>query len=858
MPLLSAQLPDLPNLPIQANLPQLRLALAQHTKVILSAPPGSGKTTLVPLALLDEPWLAGRSILMLEPRRLAARMAAGRMAELLHEPLGERVGYRIRQESRVSARTRIQVLTEGILSRRLQSDPELDGVGLVIFDEFHERSLQADLALALCLDVADALRPDLRILIMSATLELKALGQLLPGAPTICGQGQSHPLQIQYLRHRTSAPLMTLAQQGVLRAFKEQTGDILIFLPGSGEIRRLAAILESDLGDALPADVQLRPLYADLSRSDQTLAILPDPQGRRRIVLATSVAETSLTIEGIHTVVDLGLSRLPSFDPNTGLGRLLTKACSQAAADQRAGRAGRLGPGHVYRLWTEQEQNDRPKASPPEILNADLASLALEVARWGLGDAADLQWLDPPPPAALAQARELLRRLGLVDDRGRITPRGQRASDLGLHPRLAQLLLSGESLGVLALAADLAALLSEGGILNRAERSANLWQSLQLLAEWRTGQTRQTRQTRWAGLDVNACRRLERTARQLISRCFDGHGHRPEAAYSQSMAAQLLLAAWPERLAQRTGPLRYRLAAGGAASLPEGDALCGSDWLVVAELDAGQREGRIFSALPLELAQIEACLVEHLGERLEWRPELSWQHGRVCARELLVWGRLSLRERPLDKPDPEAVSACLLEAMARKGLEALPWTQGARDLQARVLSLRHWQPDAGWPDLGDAALLARLKDWLAPWVPGFYKEEHLARLDMAAILRGLLSWEQQQALDQLAPARIRVPSGSDKRLDYRPGEAPLLAVRLQEVFGLEDGPRVCRGEVPVLLDLLSPAQRPVQRTQDLSGFWQRGYAEVKKELKGRYPKHYWPDNPLTAEPTARARPRNRA
>lgn len=833
---------NLPELPISAALPELRQALLQGPNAILQAPPGSGKTTLVPLALLEEPWLAGQSMLMLEPRRLAARLAAGRMAELLGEPLGQRVGYRIRQEARVSSRTRIQVLTEGMLTRQMQSDPELSGVGLVIFDEFHERSLQADLALALCLDLAAGLRPDLRILIMSATLDTQGLGGLLPEARIIRGEGQSHPLAIQYLRHRSTAAPLVLAEQGVLRACAEQEGDILVFLPGTGEIRRLAQALERHLGAALPASTQIRPLYADLPRDEQNLALFPDPKGRRRIVLATSVAETSLTIEGISTVVDLGLSRLPSFDPNSGLSRLQTRACSQVSAEQRAGRAGRLGPGQVYRLWTQAEHQERPRATASEILNADLASLALELARWGVNDVSDLKWLDPPPAAALAQARELLERLGFLDARGRITVLGQRASQLGLHPRLAQLLLVGESLNVSGLAADLAALLSEGDILRGPDRGADLGLRLRLLNQWRQGQA-------WeAGLDVNACKRLERLAKQLRGRDTKPMTQEPDLG----LAGRLLLAAWPERLAQRTGPLRYRLASGGAASLREGDSLTGSDWLVIAELDAGQREGRIFSALALSLVEVEAVL----QDRLQWQLELSWQGDRVQARECLSWGRLMLRERPLPRPDPEALGAVFLQAVARLGLGCLPWTDKARDLQARVLSVRHWQPEACWPDLGDEALHASLEDWLAPWITGFHRLDQLQGLAMTEVLKSLLSWEQQQALEQLAPARIRVPSGSEKWLEYRPGQAPLLAVRLQEVFGLADGPRVCNGQVPVLLDLLSPAQRPVQRTQDLKGFWQRGYAEVKKELKGRYPKHHWPDDPLNAEATARVRPRS--
>ncbi|QFY90888.1 ATP-dependent helicase HrpB [Magnetovirga frankeli] len=839
-----------PRLPIHSLLPRLQTCLAQHSRALLSAPTGSGKTTLVPLALLDQPWLAGRTILMLEPRRLAARLAARRMADLLGEPLGETVGYRIRHDSQVSPRTRIEVLTEGILTRRLQQDPELRGVGLLIFDEFHERNLQGDLALALALDAASALREDLRLLIMSATLETERLAAFLDNAPVLLGEGRSYPVQIQYQPRDSQLPPQGQALNGVLKALAEQSGDILVFLPGTGEIRRLAESLRERLDQTGQAEIKIWPLYADLSREQQDQALNPDPQGRRRIVLATSVAETSLTIEGISCVVDLGLSRLPRFDANSGLSRLVTLPCSQASADQRAGRAGRLGPGFCYRLWTEASQRQRPPSTPAEIGQADLAPLLLEVARWGLSAMKELRWLDPPPAGALAQARCLLQRLGLLNEAGRITPKGERVSGLGLHPRLGCLLLSGEEQGAPDLAADLAALLSERDILRSASspggRPADLRQRLRLLQDWRSGRAAD-------GLDRAACQQVERLARQLRSRL---HG---KAAASEVDTAALLLAAYPDRLAQRTGELggagRYRLAFAGAARLPEGDGLWGSPYLIITELDAGQghsqSDGRIFTAMALDLPLIEQVL----ADRLSWREQVSWAQNRVQAQRQLCYANLVLAQRPLTKPDPETLRQALLQAIRDRGLTLLPWSEAALQLRARLEFLRHWQPQAGWPDCSDSGLLAGLESWLGPWLDGLHRLDQLQKLDLCAILLARLDWSRQQQLEQLAPSHLSLPSGSRKRLAYQPGTAPVLAVRLQELFGLLQTPRLCNGQVAVTLHLLSPAQRPIQVTQDLAGFWRNTYPEVKKELKGRYPKHYWPDDPFNATATARVRPK---
>jgi len=824
---------NLPPLPINETLPDLRCALSAHRHAVLTAPTGSGKTTIVPLALLDEPWLAGRSILMLEPRRLAARLSALRMADLLGERPGQRVGYRIRHESSVSRETRVEVVTEGILTRRLQGNPELKGVGLVIFDEFHERNLQADLALALCLDVAGALRDDLRILVMSATLEADTLLTFLDDATLVRGEGRSFPVEIRYQERESELRPVDLALQGIRRALREQSGDILAFLPGTGEIRRVQEALNQNL----PERVAVRPLYADLSREKQDRALFPDPAARR-VVLATSVAETSLTIEGIDTVVDLGLSRLPAFDPNSGLTRLETRRCSRAAADQRAGRAGRLGPGVCYRLWTEARQNQLIPATPPEIRNADLSQLLLETARWGAADPTQLRWLDPPAAGAVAQARELLQRLDLLDAKGRITPKGARVSEMGVHPRLGRLLLAGEQEDCSGLAADLAALLSERDILSGPQRPVDLELRLRLLWEWR-GNKRAG-----PGLDAAGFRRIDQLSRQLRG-SLRGKGEDGEIG-------GLLLTAFPDRLAGRAGadPLRYKLALGGGAKLPEADQLQGSPFLVVAAMDAGQRDGRIFSAVPVTAREIG----HRLGPHLQRLTEVAWRDGAVRASELVRYEALVLEERPAKAVDPEQLRAALLAGIRQQGLDCLPWNREARDWQARLLSLRQWEPQVGWPDCSDEALLANLADWLGPWLDGASRLDHLQRLDLEKILRGLLDWNRQQEMDRAAPTHIPVPSGSRKRLEYKPGEPPVLAVKLQEMFGLHDTPAVCNGRVPVMIHLLSPAQRPVQVTQDLRGFWQRTYQEVKKELKGRYPKHYWPDDPFSAIPTARVRP----
>jgi ATP-dependent helicase HrpB len=840
-------------LPIHEILPELQAQLASCEAVILSAPPGSGKTTVAPLALLAEPWLAGRTILMLEPRRLAARLAAAFMARHLGEEVGQTVGYRVRFESKVSPATRVEVITEGVFTRRLQADPELAGVGLVIFDEFHERSLQADLALTLCLDVMSGLRDDLKILIMSATLDTGAVSRLLDNAPVVMGEGQTYPVGVEYGRGGQLVQPREIAKQvsaSIHRALAEHPGDILAFLPGAAEIRYTQSLLSGALP---PADIVIHALYGDLSLAAQNAAVQPDRKGKRRIILATPIAETSITIEGIYTVVDSGWKRSPQFDPNSGLSRLITQRISRASATQRAGRAGRLGPGHCYRLWSLGEDHGLKPFDPPEILSADLSQLVLDLARWGVHEPDALRWLDSPPAGHFAQAQSVLLALGALDHQGRITPLGRKMAELPTHPRLGHMLLAAAEHGASGLACDLAALLSERDILKGRDRSADIEDRLHALAAFHNHGAAAARSL---DADIDACRRVTQTSRQLrdhLPKVASNKGS--EVAMLTVSAGELLALAFPDRIAQRRleGHGQYKLTSGRGALLPAHDRLAAHEYLAVAELDAGRIEGRIFLAAPLA----KEVLLALFAPRLEQEEKVYWedQSASVKAQRLLRLDALILEATPLIKPSSEAVLAALLSGIRSLGLAALPWSDKARELQARLESMHFWQPEAGWPDVSDACLLQSLEQWLRPYLTGMRSAEQLRRLDLYAILCGMLDWQQQSRLEREAPTHLTVPSGSHVRLHYTPGESPVLAVRLQEMFGLADTPKICNNRVPVLLHLLSPAQRPVQITQDLHGFWQGAYHEVKKELRGRYPKHHWPDDPWLAQPTRRIKSR---
>jgi len=832
------------SLPIEEALPRLRAALAAHDAVVLQAPPGAGKTTLAPLALLDEPWLGNRSILMLEPRRLAARAAAARMSHLRNEAIGETVGYRIRFDAKVSKATRIEVLTEGILTRRLQSDPGLDGVGLVIFDEFHERHLHADLALALTLDSRRHLRPDLKVLVMSATLDGAAVSKLLGDAPIVSSEGRSYPVDLRYLARDPDGPSPQAVADAVLGALKTQEGDVLAFLPGAWEIRRTQELLETSLRGT--ADVF--PLYGDLPWEAQDQAL--QSGARRKVVLATPIAETSLTIEGVRVVVDSGYARVPQFDPKSGLSRLTTQRISAASAAQRAGRAGRLAPGACYRLWTETTQRGLIPQSIPEIRQADLAPLALELAAWGAKDAKSLAWLDPPPDAAMNQARALLTDLDAIDAEGNITGTGRAMARLPLHPRLAHMLALAQQQGSGRLACDIAALLSERDILvGEARRTVDFEARLEALRAFRA-QGRQGAQSHNA--DPNGCARVNQAAQQY-QRLLVG---KKQEGGDIGQAGLLLALAYPDRvaLARIPGAERYLLASGRGARLHPSEMRLRQPCIVAASMDAGETEGQIYLAAPVE----PETLREHLPEHIKVEDIVRWDEVQsvVIARREERFGALLLESKPLVKADLEKLRAAMLDGIRCLGLDALPWTHEARQWQARVQCLHEWAPEESWPDVSDTALFASLEHWLGPYLDGITRRDHLARLDMQNALKSLLDWKQQQRLDEGAPTYLTVPSGSRRILEYEPGKPPVLAVKLQEMFGQADTPRVGFGRIPVTLHLLSPAGRPIQVTQDLRGFWERTYAEVKRELKGRYPRHPWPDDPWSAPPTARAKRRS--
>ncbi len=816
------------SLPIDEALPALRQALLSRDEAVLEAPPGAGKTTRVPLALLNEPWLAGQSIVMLEPRRLAARAAAERLASELGEKVGETVGYRIRLESKVGPNTRIEVVTEGILARRLQDDPTLEGVGLVIFDEFHERSLDADLALALTLNARVLLRDEpLKLLLMSATLEGARLSSLLDDAPVVRSEGRMYPVAQRWGRpFQAGERIEQRVAQTVLQALDEEPGSVLVFLPGQAEIRRVNDVLAEQLRDR--GEVMLCPLHGELGLMAQRAAIEPAPAGKRKVVLATNIAETSLTIEGVRVVVDAGLARVPRFDPGSGMTRLETRRISRASATQRAGRAGRLQPGACYRLWSEDQHAQLAAYGEAEILQADLAGVALQLARWGV-EPDELAWLDVPPAAAYRQAQDLLERLGALGRNARggwqLTAHGLAMAELPTHPRIAHMLLRGQALGLAPLAADLAALLVERDIQRGGGTDIS---------------------TRLGLLDGSAGRqggaqRVRQLARQFRGLLRGSSGVAPVDASDHRWVGALLAFAYPDRIARqrREAGGEYRLANGRAAVFGEPDALMKESWLVIAELGSrqGQREERIYRAAALDPALFD----EVLSEQVRQRDELEWdeREGVLRAERQRRIGELILSREPLPGLDDEARGRALLGLVRRKGLELLPWTPELRQWQARIWLLRQIDVSAGadseWPDVSDDALLARLEEWLLPYLGKVSRLAHFAQLDLKAMLATLLPWPLPQRLDELAPVAIAVPSGSRVRLDYSESP-PVLAVRLQELFGLADTPRVAGGRQPIKLHLLSPARRPVQVTQDLASFWANTYAEVKKDLKGRYPK----------------------
>jgi ATP-dependent helicase HrpB len=842
---------DTTDLPINDVLEQLKLCLAQDNEAVLQAPPGAGKTTLVPLALLDQNWLGGRKILLLEPRRIAARAAASRMAQLLGEALGKTVGYSIRLDSCVSDNTRIEVITEGILTRRLQRDPGLEDVGLVIFDEFHERNLDSDLCLALALQGRDVFREGapLKILVMSATLDGAAVADLLGGAALVTSQGRQFPVECVYgepFQLRDSVIVPTI--RSIQRALREQSGSILVFLPGQREINAVARELSAlPLGGG-EREVTVAPLYGGLSLERQQQAIRPAPAGSRKIVLSTNLAETSLTIDGIEAVVDSGLVREAVFDPATGMTRLATRRVSRASAEQRQGRAGRLGPGYCYRVWSEEQQQRLVAYATPEILQADLAPLALQLLSWGVQDPSELAWLDQPPAAPFAQAAAMLEVCGAVFTNGsggyQLTPHGVRLAQMPLHPRLAHMLLVGCDIHATETACLLAAVLSERNPL--ADRGVEIAQTLAVLM----GEARCPHELQgWFKRTWQQARRFARLANDI---------HKPRkfaiGVTQQDVLGVLLASAYPDRIARlRNGGdgTTYQLSNGRSAVLPAGDELLGRQWLAVAELGGhvGESADRMYSASvlnPASFSEILSTLVRE-KDQVEW----DYRNEQFVAQRRRLVGSIELSSEPLQQISEQARSDALLGVIRKKGLDILPWTKGLQQWQARVMLLHAQESGSSknrWPDLSQEALLDRLEQWLLPYLGQVKRLQDFQSLDLKAILHSQLAWPLPLELERLAPERLAVPSGSSITIDYTQ-DPPVLAVKLQEMFGCEETPTIADGQVALQLHLLSPAQRPLQLTQDLAGFWRSSYQEVKKEMKGRYPRHPWPDDPLQAVAT---------
>lgn len=810
------------DLPITEIIPQVQDHLNSSNTLIVHAPPGAGKSTLLPLALLDQPWLKGQKILMLEPRRLAARSIASRMSELLGDTTGNTVGYRIRFENRTSKATRIEVLTEGILTRMIHSDNALEGVGLVIFDEFHERSIHADVALALCREAQQVLRPDLRIMVMSATLDMPQLSGLLQ-APVAESQGRQYPVDVVYTGEQDEMMLPELTARTVLRAVREQDGDALVFLPGEGEIRKCEEILRKEL-----REFAIHPLYGKLPQNKQYAAIVPDKQGRRKVVLATSIAETSLTIEGITIVVDSGYGRTSRFDPASALSRLETVRISRDSADQRAGRAGRLSPGTCYRMWSKATHERLAEHRTPEILEADLADLVLDLAQWGITDARQLTWLTPPPQAALSQASDTLHQLDALKN-GRMTDHGKKIHQLPCHPRIAHMLLMAEEDEHLELATDIAALLEERDPL---PREAGIDINLRVEA------LRRYRQRGSTGKPFSRIEKIAASYRSMFNIDADNGPVDPYAA------GVLLAHAYPERIAfARPGNnAQFQLANGKYAMAGHRDDLAHEPWLAIAHVDARDGMGKIFMASPLNPKDLAPLVKEQ--EVITWDTRKG---GLIASRDLRI-GCIVLQSKPLPSPDEKHLIKAISEAIKNEGEHLLPFSEAVTQWQNRVMSLKKWNPEEGWPDAGTPTLLLTNEEWLSPYLSGVKKPEDLKKLDLQKILHHSLDWDKQTALDELAPERMAVPSGSSIKLEYKSdGAPPVLAVRLQEVFGMADTPRINKGKTAVIMHLLSPGFKPVQITSDLRSFWDNAYFEVKKELQRRYPKHAWPEDPWTAE-----------
>ena len=884
-------------LPIDAALPELTGALRAGNAAVLVAPPGAGKTTRVPLVLAAEPWAAGKKILVLEPRRLAARAAAARMAATLGEAVGATVGYRVRFGSKVSRLTRVELVTEGVFTRLVLDDPALAGVAAVLFDEFHERSLDADLGLALARDAQQGLREDLKLLVMSATLDGARVGALLGDAPVIESQGRAFPVETRYLGRDARAPIEPQAADAAMRALRGEAGSLLVFLPGAAEIRRTETLLRERVSDP---SIDVVALYGALDADVQDRAIAPAPAGRRKVVLATAIAETSLTIEGVRVVIDCGLARVPRYEPDVGLTRLETVRVSRASADQRRGRAGRIEPGVCYRLWDEPQTAALEPANRPEILAADLSGFVLDLAHWGVADPASLAFLDPPPAAALAEAKALLAELGAIDGAGRITEEGRRLRDLPLPPRLARMVIDAAADGAASLAAEIAVILTERGL---GGSDVDLAQRLEALRRDRSrrGQDARAMAKRWAqvangSLRVASASLLppERSAPSPLVGGWGG-GWRDEARVAPSAddrttptpdpspqgggerrefpqggkpresswgteqrelsVGALLALAYPDRVAKNRGAGgAFLLANGRGANVDAASPLARTPFLAVAEIIGSAAQSRIVLAAPLSLGEIEA----QFAGRIESRDGIAFDEASASlrGRRLRRLGAITLAEQPLPIVPSEETARMLAQGIVRLGIARLPWTKALRQWRGRVTFLRRAEGDE-WPDVTDAGLAAIAADWLALALAGKTALSALASDELAEALHALLPWHLRRRLDAEAPSHFAAPSGSSVPIDYEAEEGPKLAIRVQELFGLDRHPSIANGRVPLVLELLSPAQRPVQVTRDLPGFWRGSYAAVKAEMRGRYPRHPWPDDPLTAAATRRAKPRAR-
>ncbi|HEY2495287.1 MAG TPA: ATP-dependent helicase HrpB [Paenibacillus sp.] len=830
-------------LPITQVIPQLKSILTDQSSAVLIAEPGAGKTTQVPLALLEEPWLEGKKIIMLEPRRLAARSAAQFMARQLGESVGETVGYRVRMDSKTSKATRIEVVTEGILTRMLQHDQALTNAGILIFDEFHERNIHGDLGLALALQSQEMLREDLRILIMSATMEAAPVASLLHNAPIVHCPGRQFSVESFYIPQTTNSLLEKSVTPVILSCLTRHPGHVLVFLPGVREIRRVARLLELT---TLPSNTVIRALYGQLSLAEQDAAIQPEPDGRRKIVLATSIAETSLTIEGVRVVVDSGLMRTEAFSPRSGMSRLTTVKVSKAAADQRKGRAGRTEAGWCYRLWSQEEHDFLKDATTPEIIGSDLAPLALELATWGVHDPTHLEWLDTPAAQDFKRGVDLLQRLGALNPDGHITEYGRQMVRLGMHPRLAHMLLESMELGCGPLACRLAALLQDRDPYrgNKAMQDCDVMLRMDSILQWERGGMADIPDS---SVDITTMHRILQESRNLQSIL---HIQGEVNEYTE-WCGLLLSFAYPDRIGQNRGNGKFLLTSGRGVELSVSQPLSRAAYMVAAVVDDKGVDGRIMMGAMLK----EELLLRYHQSHIKENDQLIWDRELqgVKARRRLTLGAVVIREQPLLKPSPEDISQVLLTGVKVEGLNILPWSKAANQYRER-LQFMHMTVALDWPNVTEEALLATLDEWLLPSIYGMRNRNDLQRLHLIEVLQQSLTWEQRRQLDVEAPTHLVVPSGSRIPIDYSDPQMPIVSVRLQEMFGLSDTPRIAGGTKRLTLHLLSPAQRPVQVTADLASFWKEAYFDVKKDLKGRYPKHFWPDDPLEATPTRRAKP----